>query len=149
MIKRRSTEVNTESGRTGARTNLKNSISKANGFTFIELAVVLLCIALLASLSAPLVSTWVVRAKESALKENLFVLRGALDEYYADKGRYPSSLDDLVSERYIRFLPVEPISGEEDGWVAEFSTDSEINGVVDIRPGSTDTALDSSCYCDW
>ncbi|WP_413665074.1 type II secretion system protein [Microbulbifer sp. CNSA002] len=121
----------------------------ARGFTFVELAVVLLCVALLASLSAPLVTTWITRAKESALKENLFVLRGALDAYYADKGQYPVSLADLVSERYIRFVPVEPISGRDDGWVEEYSAGSDIDGVVDVHSGSNDQALDDSCYCDW
>lgn len=121
----------------------------ARGFTFIELAVVLLCVALLASLSAPLVTTWITRSKESALKENLFVLRGALDAYYADKGQYPASLTDLVNERYIRFVPVEPISGRADGWIEEYSTESDIDGVTDVHSGSNDPALDDSCYCDW
>ena len=128
---------------------LNKNTRYARGFTFIELAVVLLCVALLASLSAPLVTTWITRSKESALKENLFVLRGALDAYFADMGQYPPSLEDLVSERYIRFVPVEPISGRTDGWVEEYSTESDIDGVVEVHSGSSDLALDDSCYCDW
>lgn len=127
------------------------SRSHPPGFTLIELLLVLLLIALLASLATPVVIGSVQRARESALKENLFVLRKAIDDYYADNGRYPESLEKLVEKRYIRHVPADPITGSKDTWVLVRAKGAEgdSSGIIDVRSGSEEKAADGTYYKDW
>lgn len=125
---------------------------KHRGFTLIELLLVLLLIALLASIVAPVVTGSVQRAKESALKEDLFTLRKALDDYYADAGGYPPDLESLVQKRYLRKVPVDPITERRDSWVlvrADDDGQGKPGGVVDVRSGSEEKAVDGTLYKDW
>ena len=124
---------------------------KARGFTLVELLVVLTLIAILASLVAPVVSSSIVRAKEATLKENLFILRKAIDDYYADQGDYPGSLQQLVEKRYIRKLPVDPLTDKSDSWV-EVRAEEEggkQGGIIDVRSGSEEKSGDGAAYRDW
>ncbi|HLQ26622.1 MAG TPA: prepilin-type N-terminal cleavage/methylation domain-containing protein [Acidiferrobacterales bacterium] len=122
----------------------------AHGFTLVELLVVLTLIAILASLVAPVVSSSIVRAKEATLKENLFILRKAIDDYYADQGDYPTSLQQLVEKRYIRKPPVDPLTDRSDSWVeVHAEDDGKQGGVIDVRSGSEEKSGDGVAYRDW
>lgn len=124
---------------------------RARGFTLIELLLVLMLIALLASLVTPVVTGSVQRAKDATLKENLFILRKAIDDYYADAGGYPADVELLVKKRYIRRIPVDPLTGRDDTWVwvkSEAEKGDEA-GIIDVKSGSEEKANDGSPYRDW
>lgn len=129
----------------------KFHVSSLNGFTIIELLVVLLLISLLASVAVPVVNKSLTRAKEATLKENLFVVRKALDDFYADKGRYPEVLNQLVEERYLRYLPNDPVMDTSQQWQLIFTgSDSEqAAGIMDLRSFSTDISSEGSPYNEW
>ena len=121
-----------------------------NGFTLMELLVVLLLVGLLASMVSPIVTTSIGRAEESALKENLFVLRKAIDDYYADKGHYPNELNALVEGRYIRAIPVDPITGRKDAWITVMDEQTEgETGIIDIHSGSEKSPEQGKPYNEW
>jgi general secretion pathway protein G len=128
------------------------------GFTLIELIVVVAIIGILATIAVPAMKTAPQRARESALKEDLFTLRSCLDQFHADRGRYPTSLDELVSMGYLRSVPEDPVTRSKDTWVVvyEEATGQESErqqeagqGIIDIRSGSEETALDGTKYADW
>jgi|SRR5690554_2419341 len=121
--------------------------SRQKGFTLVELLVVLVIVALMASLAAPVVYTSVRRANEAALLETLQVTRKALDDFYADKQRYPDSLEELVEERYLRSLPHDPISKSSTSWQLTSADGSQ--GIADLHSGSDATAMDGSRYNEW
>lgn len=116
------------------------------GFTLIELLVVLLLVSILASIVAPMLTKSILKANESALRENLYVLRKTIDDYYADKGVYPDRLEKLQDERYLRRLPADPVS--KGDWIVEFSQ-NEPRGIIDVRSSSDDLALDGTPYAGW
>ena len=125
-----------------------------SGFTLIELMVVMSLIVILASIGLAVYTNSVIRAKESVLKEDLFRMRDAIDQYYADKGKYPATLDALVSEKYLRSIPVDPFTNSADTWRAVPSEPDPTNptaepGVYDVRSGSDQQALDGTHYADW
>ena len=88
-----------------------NVLREKKGFTLLELMIVIAIISILATLAQPMFKTAVLKSKEAALKEDLFNLRNVLDQYYADNGKYPDSLDDLVTKGYMRSIPADPIPG--------------------------------------
>jgi len=106
---------------------------KVRGFTLVELMVVLTVIALLLSVVVPDYVGRVKRAEEAVLKENLVVMRDALDKHYADAGRYPRSLDELVLKRYLRAIPADPFTRSPSTWVAVPPSDPSKGGVFDVR----------------
>jgi general secretion pathway protein G len=109
---------------------------KKNGFTLVELMVVLTVIALLLSIVVPDYVGRTRRAEEAVLHENLTALREALDKHYADAGRYPQSLDDLVAKRYLRSIPKDPMTQSASTWIAVPPTDREKGGVYDVHSGA-------------
>ena len=117
------------------------------GFTLLELLLVLTLLSLLAGLAAPVATTAIVKAKESALRENLQVMRHALDEFFSDNGVYPDDLTVLVERRYIRFIPKDPFTGDADSWVLESSGD--LPGVDNVVSSSANLARDGSYYSEW
>ena len=124
------------------------------GWTLIELLVVISLVMILASLALTQYRNAVRSAKEAALRSDLFLMREAIDQFYADKGKYPDSLDALVSERYLRAVPKDPITGESETWQTvqadpEPGSVSASAGIYDVKSGSNDTALDGSRYADW
>lgn len=128
-------------------TNIGNI--KQKGFTIMELLVVLLLIALLASVVTPVVTNSIARARESTLKENLFIMRKAIDDYYADKGHYPEQLEELVNQRYLRFIPLDPVT-EQTTWDFNYiDTDEQGPGIIDIHSQSRRQARDGSNYNEW
>lgn len=124
---------------------------RPRGFTLIELIVVMAIVALLVSIAAPRYLQSLDRAREASLRSSLQVLRHAIDQFAADRGRYPDSLDELVAARYLRHLPEEPISGQRDRWVTlSPAPDSAVPGQVwDVRSGAAGRARDGSLYADW
>lgn len=124
------------------------------GFTLIELLVVISLIMILASVSLNQYRNSVTYAKEAALKSNLFFMRDAIDQYYADKGKYPDSLEALVSESYIRQVPRDPFTLSTTTWqtVQAESQPGSVSaspGIYDVKSGSDMTAMDGSRYADW
>jgi general secretion pathway protein G len=118
------------------------------GFTLIELLVVMAIIATLLSIVAPRYFASVDRAKETVLKQNLSIMRDAIDKYYADTGEYPTDLNQLVEDRYIRAIPVDPVT-EQAVWVEVPPPDDEMEGVYDVHTTSDRQALDGTFYEKW
>ena len=123
---------------------------KRRGFTLIELMVVLVIVALLISIAAPRYFAHIDRSKEAVLKQDLQVMREAIDKYHGDKGQYPASLEDLVSARYMRSIPVDPITEKTDTWIIVPPTDREVKGdVYDVKSGATGESKDGTQYSNW
>ena len=124
------------------------------GFTIIELLVVLALISILATMGMAQYRNGQIHAREAVLKTDLFDLRDAIDQYYADKGKYPSSLDSLVSDGYMRKVPEDPITKSSDSWVTvpaerDPNNPSAEAGIYDVKSGAQGTALDGTKYKDW
>jgi general secretion pathway protein G len=124
------------------------------GFTIIELLVVLALISILATMGLAQYRTGVTHAREAVLKEDLFRLRDAIDQYYADKGTYPSTLEALASDGYVRQIPTDPFTESADTWQAVLSEPDPNNptapvGVFDVKSGSDQVALDGTPYATW
>jgi general secretion pathway protein G len=120
------------------------------GFTLIELIVVMAIVALLVSIAAPRYFRSVDRAKENALRTSLNVMRDALDQFAADKGRYPDSLTELVEARYLRSVPADPATGSTTTWVILTPVDPATKGkVYDVRSGAAGRAGDGRLLADW
>lgn len=123
--------------------------ARRRGFTLIELLAVLAIIATLLSLALPRYFASVDRSKEAVLKEDLYQMRKAIGQYYADKGKYPESLETLVSDRYLRAVPVDPITGSATTWIAVPPDDPDKGGVDDVRSGAPGTSRDGVAYAEW
>ena len=119
------------------------------GFTMIELLVALAIIGMLVAIASPRYFGNVERAREDVLREDLYVLRNALDHFYADRNVYPATLDDLVKERYLRNLPVDPYTQSSHSWVPVAPVDTSMGGVADVRSGATGAARDGTWLKDW
>lgn len=125
---------------------------RAAGFTLIELMIVVTIVGILATISQPMFRSAVVQAREAALRENLYVLRDAIDKYYADNDKYPENLMDLVDRRYIRKMPKDPITGSTETWqVVQFTDEKtpQLTGIMDVKSGSDVTGSDGHKYSDW
>lgn len=120
-----------------------------HGFTLVELMVVMAIIALLLALAMPRYFNHLERSRETILKQDLAVMRDAIDKYHGDRGRYPDSLEELVSARYLRMLPVDPITERPDTWQAVAPSGGEAGAVYDIKSGAPGTARDGSTYAEW
>ena len=125
-----------------------NRLAK-KGFTLIELLVVMAIIATLLTIAVPRYFSSVEKSKEAVLHQNLALTREALDKYYGDNGRYPDSLDELVSKKYLRSLPSDPVTGDAATWLIVPPDVPEKGGVFDIKSGATGNARDGSAYKDW
>jgi len=127
--------------------------ARSRGFTVIELLVVLAAIGLLLSVAAPRYMQHLDRAREVALKEDLHQLRDAIDKFYGDQGRYPADLKELVTRRYLRAVPVDPITQREDSWLIvppSGNTGGTSDGpVLDVHRGAKGPAQDGSAYAAW
>lgn len=123
---------------------------RTSGFTLIELIVVMAIIALLVSIAAPRYFAHIDRSKETVLRQNLQVMREAIDKFHGDKGQYPASLEELATARYIRAVPVDPITEKNDTWVVVPPTDREAKGdVYDIKSGAPGQGKDGTDYSSW
>lgn len=125
-----------------------------NGWTLIELLIVITLIMILASLALTQYRNSITSTREAALKSDLFLMRDAIDQYYADKGRYPDSLQTLVSESYLRAIPPDPFTRSGDTWQTELADPepgsvSAATGIYNVKSGHDGTALDGSRYSEW
>ena len=120
------------------------------GFTLIEMMVVMAIIVTILSVAVPMYRTTMVRSRESVLKSNLFTLRNVIDQYTYDKETPPQALEDLVSEGYLRQVPVDPMTESSDTWqIINDTGPTGQSGIFDVRSGSDRNALDGSKYSDW
>jgi general secretion pathway protein G len=122
---------------------------RRRGFTLIELLVVLAVIATLLTLALPRYLGSIDKSKEAVLRENLYQVREAISRYYADKGRYPESLETLVEAKYLRGVPLDPVTESSATWVAVTPPDPEKTGIYDVRSGAAGTAIDGTEYQRW
>ena len=124
-----------------------------SGFTLIELLIVLALISILASMAVVQYRNSVLHTQESVLRTDLFRIRDAIDQYYADKNKYPASLDSLVSDGYLRAVPVDPITHNTDWQTVPAEPDpsnpSAEPGIYDVKSTAQGQALDGSNFADW
>jgi general secretion pathway protein G len=130
------------------------TLAPSGGFTLIEVMVVMALIVVLASIGLAMYTNSQTRAREAVLKTDLVRMREAIDQYYADKNRYPPSLDALVTEKYLRAIPEDPFTNSTDTWQTVMSEGDPANvtaepGVFDVKSGSDRVALDGTMYADW
>jgi general secretion pathway protein G len=129
-------------------------LRQARGFTLIELIVVMSLIVLLATIGLTAYKSSVQRGREAVLREDLYRMRDAIDQYYADKSKYPADLNELVSAAYIRGVPVDPMTQSADTWQIvpaepDPNNPSAEPGIYEVKSGSEATALDGTKYSDW
>ena len=124
-------------------------LEKCFAFTLIELLVVMAILGLLLSLSVPQYFNHVDKARESVLRQDLAQLRDAIDKHFGDTALYPDTLDDLVKKKYIRRIPVDPITDRADSWVVVAPEKKELGKVFDVKSGATTLARDGSTYASW
>ncbi len=125
------------------------------GFTLIELLVVVAIIGILTTAAMPTYRNATKKAREAVLKQQLFTLRDVIDQYFVDKGKYPSDLHALIEEKYLRQIPVDPFTSSSDTWKLEYSEADAQNpeansGIFNVHSGSDEQALDgTTVYSEW
>ena len=142
-------EPDTQSGNRGRR-----PARHLRGFTFVELMVVITIIVILITMAIPIYSRSIIRTKESVLRNNLFTLRTVIDNYTYDKQKAPQTLQDLVTEGYLRIVPIDPMTGSNETWKlimeeASQSVNQSEPGIFEVKSGSDKTGLDGTPYADW
>ena len=127
---------------------------KRRGYTLVEIIIVLTIISIMVSVAVPMYQKAIVRTRESVLRNNLFSMRTVIDEYTYDKQKAPQSLQDLVTEGYLRQIPEDPITGSNQSWKiimedALTSVNQTDPGIFDVRSGSDKTSLEGTPYAEW
>jgi general secretion pathway protein G len=120
--------------------------ARVRGFTLIELLVVMAIIATLLSLVAPRYFASLEKSKEAVLKQNLRVMREAIDQHYADREKYPETLEELVSKKYLRTIPPDPITESATTWVVTAPENPELGAVYDVKSGAEGKTQDGTPY---
>jgi len=120
---------------------------RLTGFTLIELIVVMAIVALLLTVAAPRYFSHLDRSKETVLRADLSAMRDALDKFYGDHGRYPDTLEELATRRYLRAIPVDPITESAATWVSV--VDAAVGGVQNVRSGAPGDGANGVRYADW
>jgi general secretion pathway protein G len=132
----------------------RRACASEQGFTLIELMIVMTIIGLLAAIAIPSYLRSVQKAKEAVLKEDLHTMRTSIDSYTVDKEKAPQGLDDLVQGGYLKTVPIDPITGHNDTWITSQSdTLTDINetqgGIDDVHSGAQNLASDGTSYNTW
>jgi general secretion pathway protein G len=122
---------------------------KRSGFTLIELLVVLAIIATLLTIAVPRYYSSLDKSKEAVLKENLYQLRDAIGKYYADRGKYPESLQALATDKYLRSVPLDPVTDSATTWIVVAPEDPQKGGVFDVKSGAEGKALNGTEFVTW
>lgn len=122
---------------------------KHTGFTLIELLVVMAIIATLLSIVAPRYFNSLEKAKEAVLRQDLGIMRNAIDQFYSDSGKYPIDLMELVDKRYLRRIPIDPLTESDQTWIEVPPDNEEETGVYDVHSGYSGRASDGSFYEEW
>lgn len=122
---------------------------RTDGFTLIELIIVMAIVALLVTIAAPRYMRSLEKSKEAVLKEDLWVMRDALDKYYGDLGKYPGSLEELVEQKYLRTVPVDPMTDSNSTWQSIPPDDPELGAVYNVKSGASGTSTAGTSYSDW
>lgn len=122
---------------------------KHTGFTLIELLVVMAIIATLLSIVAPRYFNSLEKAKEAVLRQDLGIMRNAIDQFYSDFGKYPIDLMELVDKRYLRRIPIDPLTESDQTWIEVPPDNEEETGVYDVHSGYSGRASDGSFYEEW
>ena len=132
---------------------IQSGSRRRRGFTFVEMMVVVTIIVILISMAIPIYNRAIIRSKESVLHNNLFTLRTVIDNYSYDKAKAPQALQDLVSEGYLRAVPIDPMTNSTDWKIvmedASQSVSQQEPGIWDVHSGSEKTGLDGRPYADW
>ena len=127
-------------------------LTSLRGFTLLELMIVITIVIILAAIALPQYQRTIMHAREAVLRDDLHKMRTLLDQYAADKGKLPQSLDDLITEHYVRELPVDPVTGEKD-WTVETGEDPNSttgeSGVTNVRSASPDVSSEGTPYSEW
>jgi general secretion pathway protein G len=119
------------------------------GFTLIELLIVMAIIGTLLSIAVPRYFRTLEHARETVLRQDLTLLREALDKYYADLNEYPDTLEKIATRRYLRSVPVDPFTRVAESWVPQLSEDPDHPGIVDVHSGAADLAADGTAVATW
>jgi general secretion pathway protein G len=142
----------------------RRALGTERGFTLLEMIIVVAIIGILAGIVVPNLIDRPKRAKEAVLRQNLFTLRDVLDQYYGDKGHYPTALEDVVEAGYLRGLPIDPITGSNETWVVVYEEEDPENpgpesdegedgeggpGIIDVHSGSEALSLEGTPYAEW
>jgi len=128
---------------------MKSRTQPKKGFTLIELLVAMTIIALLLSIASPRYFHSVSKAEEAVLKQDLSLLRETLDKFHADTGKYPDTLEELVSRNYFRKIPVDPITQSSTTWILIPPASSEKGAIFDIKSGAPGNSKDGTPYANW
>lgn len=123
--------------------------ARRRGFTLVELMVVMAIVALLLALALPRYFGHLEKARETVLRQDLATMRDAIDKYHGDRGRYPDSLQELAAARYLRTVPVDPLTERSDTWQLVAPEDGEAGAVYDVKSGASGAAHDGTAYADW
>lgn len=122
---------------------------RSGGFTLIELLVVMAIIATLLSIAVPRYFHSIEKSKEAVLRQDLNTMRDALDKHYGDTGKYPATLGDLVTKKYIRSIPEDPVAGNTTSWITVAPDDPAKGGVYDVKSGALGNGRDGTPYSEW
>jgi general secretion pathway protein G len=122
---------------------------RAKGFTLIELLVALAIMATILSIAVPRYFSNIETTQENVLKEDLYVMRDAIDHYFSDKSTYPSALSDLVAQNYLRSVPVDPFTQSANSWVVVAPAQGTAGAVYDVHSGAPNMASDGTWLKDW
>jgi general secretion pathway protein G len=122
---------------------------RGRGFSMIELMIALAILATILSIAVPRYFGNLESSKEGVLREDLYVMRDAIDKFYSDNGKYPDTLEDLVTKRYIRAIPIDPYTNSTHSWVVQAPADAATGAVMDVHTSAPNKAHDGTWFRDW